>query len=160
MVQADSGYRAFNTPSCPPSVALVEKYFTLSSSLASIYPASYNEDDILSKIIRGLEGVSGALSFMPGRIGMIAKIANPAFKAIGGVLGKGKSKKAKKSGKQDPEEDRLEQALYEQEASVAQRARPPVTRTRALPPPPAAARPARLPSRIPMPTFQVGNRRR
>jgi hypothetical protein len=88
MVEPSSGYRAFVTPSCSPSFSHVEKYFQISSLMSDVYPARYNEDDLLSTVIEGLSDMAGLASGIPGPIGMIGKFASPALGIIGGLLGK------------------------------------------------------------------------
>lgn len=52
--QSQSGYRAFLTPSCSPDFVMVQEYFKLCSMLKEVYPASYNEEDLLTAIIAEL----------------------------------------------------------------------------------------------------------
>jgi hypothetical protein len=91
MVEPSSVLRAFVTPSCAPDMGMVEQYFKISSQLADVYPAKYNEDDLLGTIINGIGGIASAVSVMPGTIGTIGKIVAPIAGVLGGMFGKKKS---------------------------------------------------------------------
>ena len=78
--------RAFVTPSCSPDINMVERYFKISSQLGDVYPARYNEDDILSSIIGGIGDLASSFSSMPGPIGWIAKAVSPVAKVVSNAV--------------------------------------------------------------------------
>jgi len=86
LVEPASVLRAFVTPSCSPDINMVERYFKISSQLGDVYPARYNEDDILSSIIGGIGDLASSFSSMPGPLGWIAKAVSPVAKVVSNAV--------------------------------------------------------------------------
>jgi hypothetical protein len=99
MVGQKSNFKAFLTESCEPDGSALDQYFAISNKLADVYPAIYNEEDLLSSVITGL---STALGFIPGPIGAIARIAGPAINGIRGIF-------SKKSASASPAQPRMQE---------------------------------------------------
>lgn len=92
-VPAGTGYSALLTKCAECSNAAVEKYFVLRRQLADVYPAKYNDDELLQKIINGIGKTVGDV-LPEGKWKSMVKMLTPLVSGAAGMMSGGSKAKA------------------------------------------------------------------
>jgi len=92
-VPPGTGYSALLTKTAEPSNAAVERYFVLRRQLEDVYPAKYNDKELLQKIINGIGTTVGDI-LPEGKWKSLVSMLTPMVSgAVGMATGKGGNKR-------------------------------------------------------------------